>query len=141
MIFNRAMISKSSFHVSLLKCLVLGLVSIAVLISCASKGPYQIELMPPPEVYDTRISPFADEDTMKKRVPRAGILYATDRAPATEEDKKELVYANRRGYLVRLGRADIGFKNQDIDPVMIPEKIDGFLLFLFSLILLNDCIR
>jgi esterase/lipase superfamily enzyme len=100
---------------SFLKYAAPGAVSISLLVGCASKGPYQIELMPPPDVYDTRINPYADEETMKKRVPRTGILYATDRAPATEEDKKELNYANRRGYLVRLGRADIGFKDQAID--------------------------
>jgi esterase/lipase superfamily enzyme len=110
------MSGKSSYKILFLKCLVLGVVSIGTLISCASKGPYQIELMPPPDVYDTqRINPYADEETMKERVPWSGILYATDRAPATEEDKNDLIYANRRGYLVRLGRADIGFKDQAID--------------------------
>ena len=115
MSFDRNFASMFALQIPLLKCLVLGMLSIGTLISCASKGPYQIELMPPPEVYDTRINPYDDEETMKKRVPRTGILYATDREPATENDKKELIYANRRGYLVRLGRADIGFKDQAID--------------------------
>lgn len=99
----------------ILKSLVLGITTV-LLVSCASKGPYQIELMPPPDVYDTQhINPFAAEAEMRKRKPKTGILYATDRAPATDKDKKDLIYANRRGYLVRLGRADIGFGDETID--------------------------
>jgi esterase/lipase superfamily enzyme len=115
MFFDGMMSGKSSYKNFFLKCLVLGVVSIGTLSSCASKGPYQIELMPPPDVYDTRINPFDEEEAMKQRVPRSGILYATDREPVTEEDKKELIYANRRGYLVRMGRAEIGFKDGAID--------------------------
>ena len=114
MFLNRKTTSKHSLQNSFLKHIVFAalLVSLA---SCASKGPYQIELMPPPDVYDTRINPYDDEEIMRKRVPRTGLLYATDRAPATEEDKKELIYANRRGYLVRMGRAEIGLKGGAID--------------------------
>ncbi|MGD8594726.1 MAG: alpha/beta hydrolase [Gammaproteobacteria bacterium] len=116
MFFDEMVLTKSSYKIFFIKCLVLGAVTISALVGCASKGPYQIELMPPPDVYDTqRINPYADAETMRKRVPWTGILYATDRAPAVEEDKENLIYANQRGYLVRLGRADIGFKDQTID--------------------------
>jgi len=100
------------------KCFVLGVLSINLLVGCASKkGFTQIDLMPPPDVYDAQtVNPFADEGTMRKRKPRSGILFATDRAPANAEEKKDgLIYSNRRGYLVRLGRADIEFDKKQID--------------------------
>ena len=109
------MIAKNYFYIMrklINKYILIPIVLIGSHAGCASKGPYQIDLMPPPDVYDTEsLNPFA-KDPVK---PQAGILYATNRAPASGEDEEELIYANRRGYLVRLGRAEIDFGDQQID--------------------------
>jgi esterase/lipase superfamily enzyme len=73
---------------------------------CASIGPDQLELMPAPQVFqDGRIDPF---EGLRPAGPRieSEVLFATDRDPAGGGDA-ERFYANRRGYLVRLGRAAI----------------------------------
>lgn len=80
------------------------------LLGCASSGPYKIDLMPAPEVYDEEtLTPFADLPEADA-APYRGMLYATDRAPVdadTEQASKERFYENERGHLVRLGIADI----------------------------------
>jgi esterase/lipase superfamily enzyme len=82
--------------------------------SCARNKPYQIGLMPAPEIYASgTIDPFRDiEGIPEERVPYRGILYATDRKPS---DTKGVFYENQRGFLLRLGMADIiaGEKNLD----------------------------
>ncbi|UHD19042.1 hypothetical protein [Thiocapsa bogorovii] len=62
--------------------------------------------MPAPAVFEAgRIDPFAELPSQGRRL-QSEILFATDRDPATADDV-ERHCANRRGYLVRLGRADI----------------------------------
>ena len=52
-------------------------------LGCGGLGPDQIFLMPPPDVYDKGIiDPFADAISVED-LPYDGILYATDRSPAT----------------------------------------------------------
>ena len=84
--------------------------------SCAPNKPYQIGLMPAPEIYASgTIDPFRDIDGIpEERVPYRGILYATDRKPS---DTKGVFYENQRGFLLRLGIADIiaGEKNLDLE--------------------------
>ena len=72
--------------------------------ACATGGPYQLNLMPAPDVYDDgAIDPFTDTDPIEK-IPYSGILYATNRAPAVDE---EGYYLNQRGGVLRLGAARI----------------------------------
>lgn len=81
---------------------------------CASNQPYQVELMPAPEVYTSgTVDPFSGiENIADERVPYRGILYATDRKPAEEENS---FYENRRGFLLRLGLAKITLGKNDLD--------------------------
>ena len=66
----------------------------------------QIELMPAPDVYgDGLINPLPENDPIAS-IPYKGILYATDRRPAGEDDP-EHYYVNDRGQLVRLGVARV----------------------------------
>jgi len=70
--------------------------------ACSSKGPYQIDLMPAPEIYaEGKIDPFRD-DAAQSPIPYEGILYATDRLPAKGTDAEDF-YANERGHALRLG--------------------------------------
>lgn len=85
------------------------LVIFSLLLSSCASGPYQINLMPAPEVYNNGLDPFGD-----KRIEIDGILYATDRAPAGEENKK-LFYKNERGHILRLGTGRIEFDKGGVD--------------------------
>ena len=82
--------------------------------ACASNKPYQIELMPAPDVYmDGTVNPFQGiEDIPDESMPYNGILYATDRKPS---NRKDLFYANERGFLLRLGIADIILGKNTLD--------------------------
>ena len=72
------------------------------LTACGGKKVNQIFLMPAPDIYDTgAIDPFTDTHPMEE-IPYGGILYATDRKPAAEDDKEDY-YLNERGFLLRLG--------------------------------------
>lgn len=83
---------------------------LCLLFACASGGPYHIDLMPAPDVYDEDgITPFTDTGEIEDS-PYRGILYATDRAPtdpSAKVKKGERFYANERGHLLRLGIAKI----------------------------------
>jgi esterase/lipase superfamily enzyme len=69
---------------------------ISSLSACGGKKLDQIFLMPAPDVYDAgAIDPFADFNPIGA-IPYEGMLYATDRKPAVDEDK-ELHYLNERG--------------------------------------------
>ena len=77
-----------------------------ILCSCGSQGPFAINLMPVPDVYEEGgIDPFANATPIED-LPYEGILYATDRQPATERDR-EAYYLNDRGHYLRLGRASV----------------------------------
>ena len=81
----------------------LALILLFNLTACAKKQPSnQLFLMPAPDVYDKgAINPFIDTHPMEN-IPYEGILYATDRKPAGEDDKEDY-YLNERGFLLRLG--------------------------------------
>ena len=83
---------------------------IAMVSGCATSGePYEIPLMPAPDVYDDgNIDPFVDDDPMSREA-QPEILFATDRAPAAPDDKRYTYYSNQRGHIVRLGAAKIEF--------------------------------
>ena len=74
-----------------------------LLSACASAPVDQIELMPAPDVYgDGLLNPLPESNPFD-RIPYDGILFATDRSPATEDDPEQY-YRNDRGQVVRLGR-------------------------------------
>jgi len=80
------------------------IILIIYLSGCATNKPYEIELMPAPDVYEKGlIDPFSDRNPLKA-IPYEGILYATDRQPS---DADHHFYLNERGYLTRLGSARI----------------------------------
>jgi len=82
------------------------LMSLLMLAGCASAPPDRTELMPAPAVFAAGgIDPFAGL-VPEGRQLESEILFATDRDPATPEDAARH-YASRRGYLVRLGSAEI----------------------------------
>ena len=68
-------------------------------------APNQVFLMPAPGIYEEgKIDPFIDNDPISRGV-QPGILYATDRAPAAEGDKKYDYYSHERGKVLRVGEA------------------------------------
>jgi esterase/lipase superfamily enzyme len=84
----------------------------ALLSACASAPVDQIDLMPAPDVYgDGLLNPLPDTSPFD-RIPYDGILFATDRSPATEEDPEQY-YRNERGQVVRLGLAEIQFGKKE----------------------------
>lgn len=92
---------------------VASLVAILVLAGCASMPVDQIDLMPAPDVYGDGLLNPLPEDYPFENLPYKGILYATDRWPASPEDK-EKYYLNDRGQVLRLGVAGIEFGNKEI---------------------------
>ncbi len=81
------------------------------LAGCGGLPVDQVELMPAPDVYGNGLlNPLPIKNPMET-IPYNGILYATDRRPADENDS-ERYYANDRGLLVRLGvaRVAVGIK-------------------------------
>ena len=88
------------------------LVLLAILAGCASTPVDQIELMPAPDVYgDGMLNPLPETNPFD-RIPYDGILFATDRTPATADDP-EHYYRNDRGQVVRLGLAKIQFGKKE----------------------------
>jgi len=86
----------------------------ALLSACASAPIDQMDLMPAPDVYgDGLLNPLPESNPFEK-IPYNGILYATDRAPATAEDK-EKYYLNDRGQVLRVGVARVRLGETDID--------------------------
>jgi esterase/lipase superfamily enzyme len=84
----------------------------SILSACASAPVDQIELMPAPDVYgDGLLNPLPETNPFD-RIPYDGILFATDRSPATEEDPEEY-YRNDRGQVLRLGLAEIQFGKKE----------------------------
>jgi esterase/lipase superfamily enzyme len=82
---------------------------LAALASCKGTSyPYELELMPAPAVFpvcDVDPFRFTHEDEQQTTVE---VLYATDREPSGEEEKQPY-YANRRGWELRLGVAQVRF--------------------------------
>ena len=80
--------------------------SLLMIAGCAGVPVDQVDLMPAPDVYgDGLINPLPENDPIEK-IPYKGILYATDRRPAGEDDT-ERYYVNDRGQFVRLGVARV----------------------------------
>jgi hypothetical protein len=93
--------------------LVLLLALLFSLTSCAKPQSNQINLMPAPDVYDSgAINPFTDTSPIDL-IPYDGILYATDRQPATDEDREDF-YLNKRGLVLRLGVGSTELGKTDI---------------------------
>ncbi len=83
-----------------------------LLSACASAPVDQIELMPAPDVYgDGLLNPLPESNPFD-RIPYDGILFATDRSPATEDDPEQY-YLNDRGQVVRRGLAEIQFGKKE----------------------------
>jgi esterase/lipase superfamily enzyme len=90
------------------------MVSVVALAACASVTWDQVDLMPPPEVFgDGMLNPLPDQDPMEL-IPYQGLLYATDRNPATADDP-ESFYRNERGSVLRLGVARISLHEADVE--------------------------
>jgi len=84
----------------------------ALLSACASAPIDEIQLMPAPDVYgDGLLNPLPETNPFD-RIPYDGILFATDRSPATEQDAEQY-YRNDRGRVVRLGLAEIQFGKKE----------------------------
>ncbi len=81
------------------------------LTACAEKGPFSINLMPAPEVYDDEVlNPLKDDGAIAD-APFHGILYVTGREPIQEGDKEDF-YRNERGTVLRVGMAQIDMKGE-----------------------------
>lgn len=81
-------------------------VFIVGLTACSTIKLNEINLMSAPDVYEEgAVDPFTDTHPMEK-IPYEGILYATDRSPAGENDH---FYKNKRGNLLH----DLGPMNGD----------------------------
>ena len=82
-------------------------VAFVVVAGCGGNKPKpnQVFLMPAPGIYEEGdIDPWIDNDPISRGV-QPGILYATDRAVAAEDDKKYDYYTHERGGVLRLGIA------------------------------------
>jgi esterase/lipase superfamily enzyme len=85
-----------------------------VITSCSNIIWDELNLMPAPDVYhNSALDPLPKTDPMEQ-IPYRGLLYATDRKPASQEDN-EKYYLNERGLLLRLGVARISLHEQDVD--------------------------
>ncbi len=85
---------------------------IPFLFACSAKKMYQLDLLPAPEAYSSGlVNPFTDNNQIKA-LPYGGILFATDREPATEDDT-DLFFSEKSGLVLRLGVGSIklGDKN------------------------------
>jgi len=90
---------------------ILILLSAIVLSACTGIVPYQVNLLPAPDVYAKKIvNPFPTEEVFNAS-PYKGILYVTDRLPSTKKHD-EIYYRNKRGGFLRLGVGDIEIDRQ-----------------------------
>jgi esterase/lipase superfamily enzyme len=90
---------------------------ISLLVACSSRTLHELDLMPAPAAYEQSEMPFNSEEATA--VPGStgalDMLYATNREPADAGyDGEERYYSGKRGYLVRLGSADIVFGDSTI---------------------------
>jgi esterase/lipase superfamily enzyme len=91
----------------------LALLTALLLTACAGKGPFQIDLMPAPDVYENgAVDPFVDDDPIAN-LPYGGVLFATDREPADEAHREDY-YLNRRGHVLRLGAASVELGDENL---------------------------
>ncbi len=85
-------------------------------VACSSGPPHELEMMPAPAAYEDADAPFGEEvpPGVEGSLPQLAVLYATNRAPQEGESADEPYYSGERGYLVRLGSAQMGLGNPDI---------------------------
>jgi esterase/lipase superfamily enzyme len=106
----RSRIDRAATLISLAAC------GAAMLLSgCAGNPPH--DLMPAPAAYEQAETPFGAADAAGTPAGSGarGMLYATSRAPAAAgTDRDDRYYSGERGYLVRVGSADISFGDSDI---------------------------
>ena len=77
-----------------------------IVTACGEKQYNEIDLMPSPVAFTSgALDPFHGRSGADL-VGQNTLFYATDRAPATEEDASDF-YANRRGNLLRVGAATV----------------------------------
>lgn len=91
----------------------LGLLTAGLVVAaCASTGPYQIDLMPAPDIYEEGVvDPFVDPSLVEELPP--GVFYVTTRAPA-DGDAGQARYRNERGTVLRLGVARVRLGQENI---------------------------
>jgi len=101
-----------STHNLIMSLQLASLIVVCIMTGCSSAPVNRIDLMPAPEVYgDGLLNPLPETNPFD-RIPYDGILFATDRAPATKEDV-ELYYRNDRGQVLRVGLAEIQFGKKE----------------------------
>jgi pimeloyl-ACP methyl ester carboxylesterase len=88
------------------------LIAVVLFAGCSSDPVDQIELMPAPDVYGNGLLNPLPKTNPFDEIPYDGILFATDRSPATGQDS-EKYYLNDRGYVLRLGLAEIQFGKKE----------------------------
>ena len=91
------------------RTLLFGWLALMGLTACSSGGPYKVEMMPAPDVYDSRtIDPFILTGLVDTP-PNYPLLYATDRRPLDDGEVQDghRFYGNERGHLLRVGEATI----------------------------------
>jgi len=92
-----------------------GLLFLLVLVlsaaGCASSKPFTIPLMPAPDIYQSGGLNPLPEESPESLIPWKGLLFATDRLPATDEDS-ERFYVNQPGHRLRIGSAEIRFAGE-----------------------------
>jgi|LNFM01.1.fsa_nt_gb esterase/lipase superfamily enzyme len=88
----------------------------AAFAGCTNPALKPLELMPTPAAYETAPAPFGAEPASTSDTDAAALemLFATNRAPAPPETSASR-YGGDRGYVLRLGAADIAFGESDID--------------------------
>ena len=88
---------------------------VVLLQGCTSGPPHKLELMPAPAVYEQSGAPYGNAADIPVDTDRLEMLYATNRAPSSDGDEgDEPWYSGERGYLVRLGSAEIDFGDSDL---------------------------
>ena len=90
-----------------------GLLLLIAVISACNSTPHKINLMPAPAVFaDGAINPLpAGQPPVS--YDDFGMLYATDRKPSAQPDKRPFYY-NQAGFIVRLGQARVRAGSPDI---------------------------
>ena len=88
------------------------------LMACSSgpAGPYELELMPAPEVFQGgQLNPFEATDVATIE-PFSEVLYVTDRAPNDGSGSEtEQFYLHDRGRVLRLGLAKLRFAEGELN--------------------------
>jgi esterase/lipase superfamily enzyme len=88
-----------------------------LLAGCSGNPLHQLDLMPAPAAYEQVEAPFGPADAADILAGSGALdmLYATNREPvAGGDDEEDRYYSAERGYLERVGSADITFGDSDI---------------------------